>query len=356
MSTYVLYTIYRYCDQLKVLSKDKRINSRLRFNLEEILEMRSNNWQARRAQEGPVTIQEIHQKIALEEYEKLQHQQLIERQQQQQGGGGGKYSGSVRDARPSTGSSRGPPTSGSYPPRGTPYGTQQQGGGGDARQAPRPYTDTRSGSGGGGSGGGYQRQQGSNPGTNPGPGGPSFSYRQSPPSSSSGGGYNSNVDIKRILPTSLNRLSSPATTSTDPRASPDSATSTITTPPTSTTGHNSDPSVDKEQLSKRVRGLIIEYLSINDVNEVKESLRELGLPSCGPFIIELIVHYLDIYNKTEARKLLTDLIPMLDDVLVPGQSFIEQSLREYDTLMLLQDSLTDITEVRHIPYLYYTCV
>ena len=347
ISTHTLYITYRYCDQLKVLSKDKRINSRLRFNLEEILEMRSNNWQARRIQEGPVKIEEIHQKIALEEYEKLQHQQLIERQQHQQQQGG-KYtgSGSVRDARPSTGSSRGPPTSGSYPPRGAPYGTQ---GGGDARQASRPYTDTRSGSGGGsGSTGGYQRQQGSNPSSNP--GGPSFSHRQSPPSSSSGGGYNSNIDVKRI-PSILSRPS-PATTS-DPRASPDSATSTITTPPASTTGHNSDSSIDKEQLSKRVRGLIIEYLSLKDVNEVKESLRELGLPSCGPFIIELIIHYLDIYNKTEARKLLTGLIPMLDDVLVPGQSFIEQSLREYDTLMLLQDSLTDITEVCwHILYVY----
>lgn len=73
-----------FFDQLKVLSKDKLINSRIRFSLEEMIALREHNWQARRVDEGPLKIEEIHQKIAQEEYMKQQQQQQILMQQQQQ--------------------------------------------------------------------------------------------------------------------------------------------------------------------------------------------------------------------------------------------------------------------------------
>ena len=54
-------------NRIRELSKDKSINSRIRFNLEEILELRQSGWRARRETEGPATIDQIHQKIAQED-------------------------------------------------------------------------------------------------------------------------------------------------------------------------------------------------------------------------------------------------------------------------------------------------
>ncbi|KAJ1431849.1 armadillo-type protein, partial [Ochromonadaceae sp. CCMP2298] len=51
----------QYFDRLYTLSKDKSLNSRMRFGMEELLELRENRWQKRRAQEGPLKISEIHQ-------------------------------------------------------------------------------------------------------------------------------------------------------------------------------------------------------------------------------------------------------------------------------------------------------
>ena len=46
-----------------------------RFSLEEMIALRHNSWVARRAEEGPAKIEDIHKKIAQEEYLKQQQQQ-----------------------------------------------------------------------------------------------------------------------------------------------------------------------------------------------------------------------------------------------------------------------------------------
>lgn len=69
--------------RIKVLAKDKSLNSRLRFSLDEVVQLKQNNWQKRRALEGPLKISEIHQKIQ-EEHSNLQHQQQLQHHQQQQ--------------------------------------------------------------------------------------------------------------------------------------------------------------------------------------------------------------------------------------------------------------------------------
>eukprot|EP01036_Dinobryon_divergens_P022184 gene22184-30424_t len=56
-----------YFDRMQRLSKDKSLNSRMRFTIEEVIFLRKNKWQARREQEGPLKISEIHQKIQEEE-------------------------------------------------------------------------------------------------------------------------------------------------------------------------------------------------------------------------------------------------------------------------------------------------
>lgn len=92
-----------YFRQLVKLSKDKTVNSRIRFNIEEVsqdfltqhlqsfeynrnsgdailswtgvlqvIELRRNGWQARREQEGPATLDQIHQKILQEDLQKQQ--------------------------------------------------------------------------------------------------------------------------------------------------------------------------------------------------------------------------------------------------------------------------------------------
>jgi hypothetical protein len=59
-----------YFSQLIRLTKDKRLNSRIRFNIEEVINMRRDGWKNRRQQEGPLKIDEIHQKMKEEELKK----------------------------------------------------------------------------------------------------------------------------------------------------------------------------------------------------------------------------------------------------------------------------------------------
>ena len=56
-----------FFQRIAELATDKSLNSRMRFALDEVLSLRSNNWQARREQEGPATLDAIHQKVAQEE-------------------------------------------------------------------------------------------------------------------------------------------------------------------------------------------------------------------------------------------------------------------------------------------------
>ena len=69
-----------YFERMLKLSKDKSLNSRMRFSIEEVIFLRNNNWQARREQEGPLKISEIHQKIQEEE----ERNKISNKQQQQQ--------------------------------------------------------------------------------------------------------------------------------------------------------------------------------------------------------------------------------------------------------------------------------
>ncbi|KAJ1408120.1 armadillo-type protein, partial [Ochromonadaceae sp. CCMP2298] len=56
------YVFEGYFDRMRQLARDKSLNSRMRFGIEELLELRDNRWQRRRAQEGPLKISEIHEK------------------------------------------------------------------------------------------------------------------------------------------------------------------------------------------------------------------------------------------------------------------------------------------------------
>eukprot|EP01041_Mallomonas_annulata_P010235 gene10235-21343_t len=74
---------------------DKTLNSRMRFSLEDIVQLRLNKWQSRREQEGSATLEAMHEKIAREEVMKkmASQQQQMQSHSQQQGGvvGGGQH-------------------------------------------------------------------------------------------------------------------------------------------------------------------------------------------------------------------------------------------------------------------------
>jgi len=81
-----------YFSRMQVLSKDKSLNARMRFSIEEVISLRSNKWQSRREHEGPLKISEIHQRIQQEEERNKmiaaqQHHPLQQQQGPKRGGG-----------------------------------------------------------------------------------------------------------------------------------------------------------------------------------------------------------------------------------------------------------------------------
>lgn len=63
-------------DYLLQYSKEKRINSRVRMAIEEVISLRERKWKSRREQEGPLTITEINKKIEIEEKKKEKEAKL----------------------------------------------------------------------------------------------------------------------------------------------------------------------------------------------------------------------------------------------------------------------------------------
>jgi hypothetical protein len=112
-------------DKLVEMSTDKRFEPRARFAVQEVLELRKNNWQSRHAQEGPALVADIRMKAAQEEFVQHQQQQMMQQK-------GGRFAG---------------PGRGQYGQQ-QPYGRDGRGGGrgddrGSFRQDDRPRHDVR---------------------------------------------------------------------------------------------------------------------------------------------------------------------------------------------------------------------
>lgn len=61
-----------YFQQMKEIVSEKKTSSRVRFMLQDAIELRENNWVPRRAENNPKTIQQIHLEAAQEEKERKQ--------------------------------------------------------------------------------------------------------------------------------------------------------------------------------------------------------------------------------------------------------------------------------------------
>uniref|UniRef100_A0A673NLZ8 W2 domain-containing protein n=1 Tax=Sinocyclocheilus rhinocerous TaxID=307959 RepID=A0A673NLZ8_9TELE len=81
----------QYFHQMEKIIKERKTSSRIRFMLQDVLDLRRNNWVPRRGDQGPKTIEQIHKEAELEEHReqvKVQ-QQLLSKKGSAGGGGGG---------------------------------------------------------------------------------------------------------------------------------------------------------------------------------------------------------------------------------------------------------------------------
>ncbi|XP_051515924.1 eukaryotic translation initiation factor 4 gamma 3-like isoform X4 [Myxocyprinus asiaticus] len=69
----------QYFNQMEKIVKEKKTSSRIRFMLQDVIDLRLHNWVSRRADQGPKTIEQIHKEAKLEEQEEQRkvHQQLL---------------------------------------------------------------------------------------------------------------------------------------------------------------------------------------------------------------------------------------------------------------------------------------
>ncbi|TRY96654.1 hypothetical protein DNTS_024268 [Danionella cerebrum] len=69
----------QYFNQMEKIVKERKTSSRIRFMLQDVIDLRLHHWVSRRADAGPKTIEQIHKEAKLEEQEEQRkvHQQLL---------------------------------------------------------------------------------------------------------------------------------------------------------------------------------------------------------------------------------------------------------------------------------------
>ncbi|XP_069096176.1 eukaryotic translation initiation factor 4 gamma 3 isoform X11 [Pleurodeles waltl] len=77
----------QYFNQMEKIVKERKTSSRIRFMLQDIIDLRRCNWVSRRADQGPKTIEQIHKEAKIEEQEEQRKvQQLITKEKRRPGG------------------------------------------------------------------------------------------------------------------------------------------------------------------------------------------------------------------------------------------------------------------------------
>ncbi|MGH0128178.1 UNVERIFIED_CONTAM: hypothetical protein FKN15_044826 [Acipenser sinensis] len=85
----------QYFNQMEKIIKEKKTSSRIRFMLQDVIDLRRNTWVPRRGDQGPKTIDQIHKEAELEEHReqiKVQQQLLSKKDNRRGGGGAGRPS------------------------------------------------------------------------------------------------------------------------------------------------------------------------------------------------------------------------------------------------------------------------
>uniref|UniRef100_A0A4W6DU63 Eukaryotic translation initiation factor 4 gamma, 1a n=1 Tax=Lates calcarifer TaxID=8187 RepID=A0A4W6DU63_LATCA len=80
----------QYFNQMDKIIKERKTSSRIRFMLQDVLDLRRNNWVPRRGDQGPKTIDQIHKEAEMEEHrEQIKVQQQLMSKKEAGGGVGG---------------------------------------------------------------------------------------------------------------------------------------------------------------------------------------------------------------------------------------------------------------------------
>uniref|UniRef100_A0A672J8R8 Eukaryotic translation initiation factor 4 gamma, 1a n=1 Tax=Salarias fasciatus TaxID=181472 RepID=A0A672J8R8_SALFA len=78
----------QYFNQMDKIIKERKTSSRIRFMLQDVLDLRKSNWVPRRGDQGPKTIDQIHKEAELEEHrEQIKVQQQLLSKKESSGGG-----------------------------------------------------------------------------------------------------------------------------------------------------------------------------------------------------------------------------------------------------------------------------
>lgn len=91
----------QYFSQMKKIVSEKKTSSRVRFMLQDVMELRENKWVPRHAENNPKTIEQIHAEAAQEEKEKkimLDHAAAMQRSSHHRSGGNQGQRGSMGGA------------------------------------------------------------------------------------------------------------------------------------------------------------------------------------------------------------------------------------------------------------------
>ncbi|XP_025025330.1 eukaryotic translation initiation factor 4 gamma 1 isoform X6 [Python bivittatus] len=76
----------QYFNQMEKIIKEKKTSSRIRFMLQDVIDLRRNSWVPRRGDQGPKTIDQIHKEAEMEEHrEHIKVQQLMSKQDKRRG-------------------------------------------------------------------------------------------------------------------------------------------------------------------------------------------------------------------------------------------------------------------------------
>ncbi|KAE8594821.1 hypothetical protein XENTR_v10019814 [Xenopus tropicalis] len=76
----------QYFNQMEKIVKERKTSSRIRFMLQDVIDLRLSNWVSRRADQGPKTIEQIHKEAKIEEQEEQRKvQQLMTKEKRRPG-------------------------------------------------------------------------------------------------------------------------------------------------------------------------------------------------------------------------------------------------------------------------------
>jgi hypothetical protein len=272
-----------YFAKLAELAADKRVNSRIRFSMDEIISLRRNAWQERREADGPALIEEIRMKAASEQQQKEQ------KRAQQPMGRGGRGAG-----------------------RGGGRGVQMH-----QPQDPRPSSQ-------------LVRNVSVGPGV------------AMSPEVRRVAGPSTPVDS----PADFRRVSSEPSPVSDLRRSLEGQPYDSPGSMGSLTPSRAAEVMDPELASRKARNIIDEYLTLRDDKEAFECLAELPESVCGEFVVNYIDIFLNS-NKDEVKDVLHNLLGLLMPQLSAAQPSVEASLAKCEAILMLVDTIVDIKNVSY---------